>query len=72
MASNVRITKQLAQVLQRITDADVRITKQAAQVLRTNTSAQVRATKIVLQVLRLETGPAHTLGGTQKVGGIAF
>ena len=72
MASNVRITKQAAQVLQRITDADVRITKQAAQLVRTNTSGEVRCTKIVLQVLRLEIGPAHTTGGTQKVGGIAF
>lgn len=72
MASNVRITKQAAQVLQRRTDAEVRVTKEVVQLLRTNTSAEVRITKIAVQVLRLESGPAHTTGGMQKVGGLAF
>lgn len=72
MASNARITKQFLQVLHTVTDGNVRITKQAAQVLRTNTSAEVRCTKIVVQLLKLQTGPAHTTGGMQKVGGISF
>ena len=78
MASNVRITKQFAQVVHTKqpgavgTWALVRATKEAVQLLRTNTSAEVRMTKIAVQVLRLETGPAHTTGGMQKVGGLAF